>query len=1328
MDVFDLVAKISLDTSEYEKGLKDAKRQMSDIGSETEKAGGKFSKIGGILGQTGGKFSQLFSSASAGFSKLKDGVSSFGTIFKANIASDAVSKGFDAIVSGTKKAGEGLIGLVKDASSAYGEYQQMVGGVEKLYGKSAKTIVQYAQNAYATSGMSANKYMDTATQFSASLIKSLKGNTKEAAEQTDVAMKAISDNVNVFGSNMEDVTNAFKGFSKQNYTMLDNLKLGYGGTKTEMQNLIKDANEYAKSIGKAGNLSIDSFSDIVSAIELIQEKQGIAGTTAKEAMTTLQGTANMTKMAWENVKTAIGGGGDLDKAVDNLITAIVGNGEKGTGLIAQWVPTIEKALDGIGQLVSKSAPLITKYLPGLISSIVPTLLKAVGTLFASIAEALPQLFNSLKEAVSSSMTGILSPDSIISGISKTISEILTAVSAILPSIIEIAAHVIEGLIQGITQAAPQIIQAVVNAVNALVNALPGILQVIVNAIPVILPALINGITQLVQNIAQQLPSIIKVIVDAIPALVQSILQALESNGPQIIQAIADMLPTIITGLMQLAADIVVALPQIIAVIIQAIPQIVQSIKKAFTDPQNQAAMKAAGKQLLKALGSGFEALKDWIFKKVKAIGSGIVKNIKGGWKGITKAGGDLVRGLWNGIADKVGWILGKIKGFGKQVLDGLKNFFKIKSPSRVMRDEVGVYLSEGVAEGITKGEAKAVRASEKLASEVVKGAKGTIAKVTKASDSLADAIIDSVSTTKTSGSGKKKKTVKLSLDEYSDAVIKAADKKIKTLKKANKMSSKEEASFWTSLAKKAKVGSTAYSTMLANATTAMGNSQKERLEKAKSSLQAYQNLHDTSAKFEANYWKKILSTMKKGTKEYNEVQKLQKSAETKVLDERLQKYHDFVDNYAVYHNGLEMTTQQLVDYWGNAAASFKKGSDQWVEAEKEYLTQKKALDEGIQNANDALISSIQEAEKKYSDALDSIEQEIKQKGESLRQSLGEWYAMFDAGDPVSVDALWNAANSQVSAQEEGDKLLEQIGAVIGKDSPFYTTIEEMGYTNGLAYWRALASMPDDELKRFNDVQNQLVETSKKTAESILQPQIDKEKKEAYTSYIEDMGKAWETYQKTIKDLGKDVTSFTSEFNKSLNDVSTKYVQSLTGSNGMVHTTQSALNDMESIVMKKAPIIADKMRSSGSDMMDSFIAGMKSKYGELKSALEEIAQAIVDNIGFSEPKVGPLSRFHTFAPDMMDLFSEGIRENGDKISDAFDDTLALNQPTEFGAFTSTYSGNQSGIGEVVKLLREYLPVLGNQQIVLDDGAIVGKTVNRMNEQLAYVNNRRAGAFA
>lgn len=392
MNVFELCATLKLDKSDYENSLNSAEDSANAIGP----------KIGAALA----------------------------TVAKIGAA---------ALAAGAA----GVVALTKSAVDNYGEYEQLVGGVQKLYGNMGQSVEEYAkannqsvsevkskwqeledaqntvlknaQAAYATAGMSANEYMDTATSFSAALISSLDGDTQKAAELTDVAMRAISDNYNTFGGDMENVTNAFKGFSKQNYTMLDNLKLGYGGTKTEMERLIADANEYAKANGQAADLSIDSFADIVTAIELVQEKQNIAGTTAREASSTIQGALGMTKSAWDNLVTGLGDSeADITQLIDNLVSSA-------TTAFGNILPVAMQALEGIGQLVQQAAPIIAAELPGLVNTLIPSVVAAAAQLVMAIVSALPALIQTLITSIPIVIQAIVGVDWSVYG-----GEIMTA--------------------------------------------------------------------------------------------------------------------------------------------------------------------------------------------------------------------------------------------------------------------------------------------------------------------------------------------------------------------------------------------------------------------------------------------------------------------------------------------------------------------------------------------------------------------------------------------------------------------------------------------------------------------------------------------------------------------------------------------------------------------------------------------------------------------------------------------------------------------------------------------------------------------------------------
>ena len=259
---------------------------------------------------------------------------------------DKYSAGIEKIGKVAGRIGLASVGAItkisKSALDAYANYEQLVGGVDKLFGKSSSTIIKNANKAYRTAGVSANKYMEQATSFSASLISSLNGDTQKAAKITDMAIRDMSDNVNVFGSNMEDIQRAYQGFAKQNYTMLDNLKLGYGGTKTEMERLLKDAEKIS-----GVKYDISNLSDVYEAIHVIQKEMNITGTTAKEAADTIEGSVNTMKSAWENWLTAIGSGSEKDiQKTTKALTKSISNVGKNA------LPVIKNVLKSMKGLVA----------------------------------------------------------------------------------------------------------------------------------------------------------------------------------------------------------------------------------------------------------------------------------------------------------------------------------------------------------------------------------------------------------------------------------------------------------------------------------------------------------------------------------------------------------------------------------------------------------------------------------------------------------------------------------------------------------------------------------------------------------------------------------------------------------------------------------------------------------------------------------------------------------------------------------------------------------------------------------------------------------------
>lgn len=368
MDVFDLVAKITLDKAVFDKSLRDAQKNAED-------ASGSISK---------------------GFSKISTAMKTLGKVGVASL--------------GTASAA--VVSLTKKSVAAFKEYQQLVGGVKTLFGTQDMSLEQYAKSvgqtveqaqdkyndlvaaqnlveknarqAFSSAGMSVNEYMEMATSTAAAMVSSLNGDTLKAAELTDQAIRDMSDNANKMGTNMESIQNAYNGFAKGNFTMLDNLKLGFGGTKEEMQRLLDKASEIS-----GFQYDISSYADIVEAIHVVQDEMGITGTTAAEAAQTVSGSAGSMKAAWENLILAIGdGNNDIKDEVADLVASA-------TTMVDNLVPVIIDALGGIADFVAEIAPVVAERLPGLITELLPKFLNAAGTMVAGIVEALPAMLEAI---------------------------------------------------------------------------------------------------------------------------------------------------------------------------------------------------------------------------------------------------------------------------------------------------------------------------------------------------------------------------------------------------------------------------------------------------------------------------------------------------------------------------------------------------------------------------------------------------------------------------------------------------------------------------------------------------------------------------------------------------------------------------------------------------------------------------------------------------------------------------------------------------------------------------------------------------------------------
>jgi len=408
------------------------------------------------------RWQQALNNATADLNRTKSGieaineemkntsvVSQFGGALKSGLAVAA-----KAAAAATAAAAGAVIALTKSAVENYGEYEQLVGGVETLFKDSAGTVQEYANNAYKTAGLSANEYMETVTSFSASLLQSMGNDTEAAAEKANRAITDMSDNANKMGTDMQSIQNAYQGFAKQNYTMLDNLKLGYGGTKEEMQRLIDDANALNAAQGNYTNYTIESYADIVDAIHTVQTEMGITGTTALEASTTIEGSVSAMKAAWSNFVTGLGNdNANISELSAQLIESV--------GTVAENVlPVVETVLKNIAQAVQEDGPaMIEKFVSYAIEKLPEVIslgLQMVVSLVKGIAQNIPQIVTSVLNMMAT--------------IAQTIWDSL-------PDIIEVGKNIVRGLWEGIKAMASWIGDKVSGFVGGLVDGVKGVLGI-----------------------------------------------------------------------------------------------------------------------------------------------------------------------------------------------------------------------------------------------------------------------------------------------------------------------------------------------------------------------------------------------------------------------------------------------------------------------------------------------------------------------------------------------------------------------------------------------------------------------------------------------------------------------------------------------------------------------------------------------------------------------------------------------------------------------------------------------------------------------------------
>ena len=631
---------------------------------------------------------------------------------KVNTIGGNIAKGMAAALAGASVA----IGkITTDAVNAFADYEQLVGGMETLFKDSAGNALDYAVNAYKTAGLSMNDYMETVTSFSASLIKSLGGDTEKAVSYADMAITDMSDNANKMGSSMESIQNAYQGFAKQNYTMLDNLKLGYGGTKEEMKRLLKDAQAIS---GVKYDLS--SYADVVAAIHVIQTEMGITGTTAKEAASTISGSVSMMKSAWSNMLVAIA---NEDLPFEQYLTSFVDS----VGVVFDNLyPRIATALNGIAMLISQLAPQIIDKIPALVSLLLPTLINAAMGLVNAVVAALPGILGAFVSAL----------PILINGIQQLIMGVTAALPGLMQTVVDTAVALVPMIAQALLDALPVLLSAGLSMMQGLAQSIFEAIPVIIEALPVIIdnivsfllgaiPQIIETGISLLTSLVAELPTIINAIVAAVPQIVDNIVSNVIASIPQIVEAGISLLIALVNDL-----------PTIITTIIGAIPQIVSSICDTFNN--NIDAIVDVGFKLLVALVENLPTIIVEVVKAVPQIIKSLVNAFNSMKGDIKEVGTNLVKGVFNGMSNAVSWLYDKLKGWVNSVLSYIKKLFGIHSPSRKTQF-FGEMLTEGLGVGIEENEGAATKAVDALGDHVINRFDKMANKVSAVKDGLFDA-------------------------------------------------------------------------------------------------------------------------------------------------------------------------------------------------------------------------------------------------------------------------------------------------------------------------------------------------------------------------------------------------------------------------------------------------------------------------------------------------------------------------------------------------------------------------------------------------------------
>lgn len=695
----------------------------------------------------GGELFSLFAKLTldtSEFDKNTDSAKEKASVFGDVLAADLVGKGISLAFDGIKKLGGAIKDFTTDAVMSYGEIEQLRGGIETLFGESAPKVLADADQAFKTAGMSASQYMDTSIQSAASLINSLGGDQAKAAELMNMSITDMADNVNKMGTSMEGVQNAYRGFSRGNFTMLDNLALGFAGTKEGMQSLLDKAEEISGI-----KYDISSYADIVEAIHVVQDEMGITGTTSREAAETIQGSLGSMKSAWENLVAGIA---DPNANMGTLIENMVGTAETALGNI---LPAVERAFDGIGDVLGALIPVVT--------SKVPELMRAGGTLLQGLVDGIAKAASQVdfKHAVVPLILGLTykikdaAKELTTAGLEliKGIGDGLENNSDYLTSIFGV---IFENLYGAVTENVPVLFKAGLQMLQKLGEGIQENIPVFLeNVLPMIeqfsefvregAGQLVDTGIEFILNIAQGIMDSLPTLIEQVPQIIINFAGAINDNAPKLLVGGVQLIWTIIQGIISAIPTLIDNIPKIFEAILavwtalnwvnlgksviefikNGIDQLATNLPQALKDIGNKAIEWFKGVDWANAGTQIIDFIKTAILGVATHVPQTLLDIANKAWDWFNDVdwlslGSNIIDGIVNGLNAGIGWLKEKARQVAEDALNAAKDFLGIQSPSKVFRDQVGKMIPAGLAIGIDEGAVDAIESAEKLSKSVFK--------------------------------------------------------------------------------------------------------------------------------------------------------------------------------------------------------------------------------------------------------------------------------------------------------------------------------------------------------------------------------------------------------------------------------------------------------------------------------------------------------------------------------------------------------------------------------------------------------------------------------